>query len=835
MAKVSKVKLKTMLLLTTSLAFVILAGVIGWMVRDNMQRLSLERAREEANLLLSHNLAVHSYFNETLKPAVFPLAEREVAKGYFDPVWMSSTFAVRQIQQTLAKKLPENYYYKECAINARSPENEADAEEREFLLRLNRDPLLQEETQVRDISGVPCLVVLRRGENMGKDCMRCHSIPAAAPQGLVTLYGDQRSFHRQVGETISAVSIRIPLSQAYADVMPISWRLTGILILAAGILLAIKHRFYDALLLRPLLTIRDQARLIAGDDNYLGASLPPVRGQELGELAAAFDLMSAHLKGNRDLLEARVVERTAELESANRELRASEARYRTLNHSMIQPMALHEIICDPSGRPIDYRFLDVNPAFEQLLGKSAAELVGRTVLEVLPDLEAHWIETYGQVALGGESAHFENYSQALDRHFDIVAYSPGPGQFAVIATDISERVRSLEDKRKLEEQMFHAQKLESLGVLAGGIAHDFNNILMAIIGNADLALMRLPAEAPAVHNLRQIEQAAGKAADLARQMLAYSGRGRFVIEPLNLNRLVEEMLHMLQVSISKQAVLRVNYNQHLPMIEADATQLRQIVMNLVINASEAIGEKSGVIAISTGAMDCDRSYLQSTALDEQLSEGLYVFIEVADTGCGMDQHTLSHLFDPFFSTKFTGRGLGMAAVLGIVRGHRGAIKVYSEPEKGTTFKVLLPATTRPETLYDTKAAATDWRGSGTVLLVDDEETVRAVGKDMLLELGFEVLTASDGLEALKIFKEHRENLYGVLMDLTMPHMDGEQAFRELRRIAPEVRIIMTSGYNEQEVSQKFLGKGMSGFLQKPFRVSVLREALRALGEKPTPG
>ena len=453
-----------------------------------------------------------------------------------------------------------------------------------------------------------------------------------------------------------------------------------------------------------------------------------------------------------------------------------------------------------------------------------------TVLEILPNTESHWIEAYGKVALQGTPLHFENYTQTLDRHFDVVAFSPAVGQFVVIATDITERIKMIEEKSQLEKQMFHTQKLESLGVLAGGIAHDFNNILMTVLGNADLALMRLPQESPAVDNLRQIEKAAEKAAGLARQMLAYSGKGRFVIETLDLNRIIDEMLHILQVSISKNAVLRCNYSKHLNAVEVDVSQIQQVLMNLVINASEAIDDRSGVIAISTGSMFCDKSYLKSLALVEELDEGMYVYFEVADTGCGMDNKTLSHLFDPFFSTKFTGRGLGMAAVLGIVRGHSGAIKVYSEVDKGTTFKVLLPASTRSEVLYDTKQTETSWHGSGKILLVDDEENVRAVGRDMLQELGFEVLTASDGRQALEVFMEHQDKLLCVLMDLTMPHMDGEQAFRELRRINPEVRIIMTSGYNEQAVSQKFLGKGLSGFLQKPFRLSTLRDSLQSFDE-----
>ena len=267
-----------------------------------------------------------------------------------------------------------------------------------------------------------------------------------------------------------------------------------------------------------------------------------------------------------------------------------------------------------------------------------------------------------------------------------------------VIADITDIKQAEYEKQIIATQLLHAQKLESLGILAGGIAHDFNNILVAIIGNTDLALMRINKDSPAVDNLNRIAAAASRAADLAKQMLAYSGKGKFVVENLDLNRILDEMLHMLELSISRKASLRLNKYQPLPTVEADATQIRQIIMNLVINASEAIGDNSGVISITTGFMECVRSYLQDAWLDDNIADGLYVFLEVTDTGCGMEKETLAKLFDPFFSTKFTGRGLGLSAVLGIVRGHKGAIKVYSEQNKGTTFRVLFPASSRPAEL-----------------------------------------------------------------------------------------------------------------------------------------
>jgi len=401
------------------------------------------------------------------------------------------------------------------------------------------------------------------------------------------------------------------------------------------------------------------------------------------------------------------------------------------------------------------------------------------------------------------------------------------GEQAIIgvARNISERRQAEAERMNLEKQLLHAQKLESLGVLAGGIAHDFNNILTAIIGNAELAIMRLNPESPVLDNLQRIEKAAARAAELARQMLAYSGKGKFVVEHIDLNRLVEEMGHMLEVSISKKAVLRYNLTKPLPPVNVDATQIRQIIMNLVINASEAIGDRSGVIAITTGCLECDAAYLKDVWLTDPIPAGLYVSLEIVDTGCGMDSDTLARIFDPFFTTKFTGRGLGMAAVLGIIRGHKGAIKISSEPGKGSSFKVLLPVGTKPAELFNAETVADNWQGGGTALLVDDEETVRAIGGEMLRELGFEVVTASDGRDALEKFTAGND-ICLVILDLTMPRMDGEQCFRELRQLHPDVKVIITSGFSEHEVTRKFVGKGVGGFVQKPYTLAALREVIK---------
>ncbi len=415
---------------------------------------------------------------------------------------------------------------------------------------------------------------------------------------------------------------------------------------------------------------------------------------------------------------------------------------------------------------------------------------------------------------------------------------PDEIQFAVEMADQAGQAYAAEEHRLAEEErnifeskLQHTQKLESLGVLAGGIAHDFNNLLMAIIGNAELALMDISHANPARQAVMEIETVSRRAADLCRQMLAYSGKGKFVVEPISLNDVISEIGHMLGVSIPKNVVLRYNLTEKLPAVEADVSQMRQVLMNLVINASEAIGEKEGLITVSTCTAYCDQAYFAKTNIHENLPEGDYVGIEVADTGEGMNKETIARIFEPFFTTKFTGRGLGLAAVLGIVRGHRGALKVYSEPGKGTTFKVLLPASKKDAIAFEKESVQeSTWVGSGTILLVDDEEVLLSVTSKMLTRLGFEVLTARDGLEGLEVYQENRDDIICVIMDLTMPNMNGEECFRELRRINEEVSVILCSGFNEQDATQRFVGKGLAGFIQKPYRFSTLSAKLREILE-----
>ena len=384
--------------------------------------------------------------------------------------------------------------------------------------------------------------------------------------------------------------------------------------------------------------------------------------------------------------------------------------------------------------------------------------------------------------------------------------------------DVTRLKQVEQDRRELERRVLQSQKLESLGVLAGGVAHDFNNLLTAVLGSATLALELLPENEPVRQLIKHIERAGHRAAELTRQMLAYSGKGRFEVTTVNLPELVKDMAVLVKASISKKVALEFDLVKNPPLIEADATQLRQLVMNLIINAAEAIGDTGGSVTVRTRFIDADSALLATMLHEEDVPEGRYVFVEVADTGCGMDAETQAKMFDPFFTTKFTGRGLGLSAVQGIVRGHRGAVQVRSVPGRGTSFRVLFPASKQPlvRPIAEKPTSAMPYR-TGTVLLVDDEDLVRFVAQQSLERAGFTVVTADSGRAALKAFSEHCERIDVVLLDLTMPDLNGEEVYREMQGICPAVPVVVLSGYNEEYVMERFAGIGPVECLAKPYQ------------------
>jgi len=365
------------------------------------------------------------------------------------------------------------------------------------------------------------------------------------------------------------------------------------------------------------------------------------------------------------------------------------------------------------------------------------------------------------------------------------------------------------------------------------VAHDFNNLLVAMLGQASLALSQLPPENAARVHIEKAVKAAERASDLTRQMLAYSGRGQFEVRPIHLNTLIQENLHLFEVALPKNVQLRSQSAESLPLIEGDVGQLQQVVMNLIINAAEAIGERRGQVLVITGTqrvMAGDEHLWRFTG--DPLEPGLYVVLEVRDDGSGMSQETLSRIFDPFFTTKFTGRGLGLAAVLGIVRGHGGGLSVGSVEGRGTTFRLCFPAIGEEEAARATPAQAAESTGGtrGVVLVIDDEEPVREAVTDILEMDGLRVITAANGAAGIDVYRQRAAEIDVVLLDLSMPGLSGEQTFAGLRQIDPAVRVVLSSGYHQTEATRRFEGQGLIGFIQKPYDAATLiREVRRHLG------
>ena len=567
---IKNIRLQTRIVVLIILFFSVTTLAVLYFVSDMARANTLREAEEKAKIILQRNLATHRYFTEKLKPALFELTESLRDQDYFDPIWMSSTFAIREIDNFYKEASDEEYYYKECAVNARSTQNEADEVERVFLKMLNDDPSLEMKSTIREIDGKPYFTTIYRGEVLSESCMMCHSESKNAPSGMVKLYGPVRSFNRSIGDTVSAVSIRVPLEKAYASGYRLLLATLALVGVAFVFLLFVVILMNRKLVLSPLERLGAYAEKVSMDPDVSDEEISELGSPEFRHMSKAFGRMLGDLKQHRENLEQLVRERTQELEEELEARRRAE---------------------------------DVNIRYE----------------------------------------------------------------------------------RQLQEM----KRQESLGLLAGGVAHDFNNLLTSIMGNINLALMDLPTESEVAEYMRETIKAAERASDLTHQMLAYSGKGYFILEPLNLSKLIPYVKATFNFNLSVDIEWLLEVDENI-IIEASKSQIITVLKNLLTNSAEAIVGEGGKITISTGTVKCSQEYLAAKLPLSALPEGTYVFLEVSDNGSGMEKDTLAKIFDPFFSTKFTGRGLGLATVQGIVKGHGGEIIVSSEPWKGTSFRILFP-------------------------------------------------------------------------------------------------------------------------------------------------
>ena len=514
---------------------------------------------------------------------------------------------------------------------------------------------------------------------------------------------------------------------------------------------------------------------------------------------------------------------------AENALRESELKYRLLFESAGDSIS----VMDMQGK-----LLAVNPQTSKIIGYTNDELLSLTADKI----DSRPNEMAANIGKLLENGYYFGETEFVRKDGSTVPISVDArlivwdGQNAIlnICRDITDHKQAQEEQLNLEKQLLHVQKLESLGVMAGGIAHDFNNLLQSIQGNIDLAARALRSDSESQKYLSYAMNSAKRAAHLTNLMLTYAGKGLITKKNLNLNDHIKEHILLLRSAASTSVPIQLSLSADLPEINADEAQIQQVVMNLITNAAESIDKPEGNISIITGIKNCVQKYLSDSLVDVKLEPGSYVYLEVKDNGCGMSQETLKRLFDPFFTTKFTGRGLGMSAVMGILKSHKGALLVESEPGKGTTFRVLFPISTTPAPANDKDPVESSDENctsqekvlSGAVLVVDDEKSVLRICTKMVQLIGFNVITASDGLDAVAKYRKHQDEIELVLMDLTMPNMDGLTAMAEIYSIRPDIKVILSSGYNKEELSERITGKAPSGFIRKPYSLNDLEAELQ---------
>ncbi len=613
--------------------------------------------------------------------------------------------------------------------------------------------------------------------------------------------------YRWNAERQLALVVEMTQEEAFAPARRLVTTILGIglvsaLVLASGVFLVALQ------IARPVLAITQAASAVS-QGNFETVA-PVLTDDEVGVLATAFNEMTERLR-------RLYFDLNQQVEATTRAMVDLE-KSRMLLQSIIDNSTTLIAVTDR-----DERFLLLNRSFERVLGVPQSEALGKTPRDFLPpDVASAYLAGAGAALTQGRVAEQEiEVPLAGERRnfllvcFPLRADEAEPYGVGAVATELTEIRRAQEARERLEAQVQHAQKLESLGLMAGGIAHDFNNILTGVIGNAELALQSVPAGSSAQAHLEKVMAATKRAAELTGQMLAYAGKSSLRQETLDLNALLGEMADLVQASVPKKIAFRAELLARPAMIRANRAQIGQLVMNLITNAAEAVGDGPGSVLVSTRSREDGRRGR--------------VALTVQDTGKGMDAKTVARIFDPFYSTKGAGRGLGLAAVQGIVRSASGELSVESAPGKGSRFEVVFPSA--GESMSESPAVASgtdDFSGSGTLMVVDDEPLVRNVARVLLESAGFDVLEAADGVEAVALYRSRGAEIRAVLLDVTMPGLGGVEALKLIRDVDPRARVILTSGYDERDTIAHVDRDPGVEFLQKPYRARTLLAKLRTV-------
>jgi nitrogen-specific signal transduction histidine kinase/ActR/RegA family two-component response regulator len=568
----------------------------------------------------------------------------------------------------------------------------------------------------------------------------------------------------------------------------------------------------------------------------------------VGRLEKELSSSRAHLEGiitEQEAAHEEVVAANEELQSLNEELESSKEELEATNEELTtvnQELQVRNTELETAREfaqatidtvrgalavlGADLRVLRANQSFYQLFQLSPHEVEHRFIYEIG---DGRWNMPRLRVFLE-ESLPERRYL----KDFEIEQNIPSAGVRVLLLNArrferddrILLAIEDVTESRRAENELRQSQKMEAIGFLAAGVAHDFNNLLTGVIGNASLLLDAASERDPGKATLRNIVSAGERAAELTRQLLAYAGKSRFYLERVDLSEVVIQTGKLIHPSIDPKVQVRLDLDKHLPLLLADPSQIQQVVMNLMINAAESIDESGGMVQVRTGCQTVTHELLPDLFPRNTVAPGEYIFVEVVDNGSGMDEQTKQRIFDPFFTTKFTGRGLGLAAVLGIVRQHKGAIQLHSVPGRGTSFKVLLCSEEKTHAAIAEEAIGEELRGSGTILVVDDEALIRTFTRSALQPYGYTVLMARNGAEAIEVFQERGHQIGLILLDVAMPEMDGVETLEHLHAIRADVPVVVCSGFGDQEVEGRFIGKAVAAFLPKPYTVKQLAKKVK---------
>ncbi|WP_163338573.1 DUF3365 domain-containing protein [Desulfopila sp. IMCC35008] len=812
-------KLRSRLALQSS-AYVLLATLALLLVINyQLKNYAIDIAKEKAQLILEEKQATISFIEHNLRPPLFHLIkEQSLPNSYFEPSWMSAGYINRKIMSYFNESKFSDYYYKNAAVNARSPENEADDIEKEFLSKVRNNSSIDYETAVVEFDGKPFLVNMQSNSSTFKEgCMKCHSKPENAPEGLTEKYGTERSFDKIVGDIPSVLSVRIPLEKVYAQINSLSYAIFLTLLVFVGLVFIIHWFVIDRLIVSPVKKITQKAVAITHDDKLLGQSLTSTGKGELAELSNAFSNMSEKLADSHKKMDLILNERTEELNSTKEELQ-------TVFEEMLDGFALHEMIYDDNNTPIDYKFLKVNKAFEEITGLDQNDIVGKRILEVLPNIERHWIEKYGEVVQSGRPIKFMNYEKELNKHFEINAFRNQENHFACIFKDITERENAESERLQLEEKLRQSHKMEAIGTLSGGIAHDFNNLLSAILGYTEIAKEDISYGHPARQSLEQVLIASNRAKEIVKQILTFSRKEKMNRVPVKINTIVEEALTLLRATLPATIEIHQQIPTTCAYVLADSNQIHQVIMNICANAAHAMESSGGILHVT----------VDSCEAPDNRDGNRCVTVKIKDDGEGIDKDHLLRIFDPYFTTKEVGKGAGMglAIVSGIVKSYGGKIGVDSTLGVGTTFTLTFPEF-RGNVLHEIESAEATPTANKRLLIVDDEKYIADLMKRRTERLGYHVTALTDSLEALQLFKADPETFDLVITDQTMPSLTGYNLAIELMKIRPDIPVIICTGYNSNIDSEKAKSIGVRFCISKPVEKDELARTIReALSGKP---